>query len=186
MARQSGAWTVSTLSAAALDKLRGGRTMASAPRAVTTGRSSPVGSVATPAPAPALIKDPGIKGFLERVVPGGETGYAPTVQPEKGIVPWMQRIIPGGETGFEYSDKTPGFHGGVVKTWEANGAYFWLNQDGTITVQKKNGKLKTYRPYKPTVFGKNPDAKKFIRMAKKHKKIWEELNKIFKKPTRRK
>ena len=183
MARQSGAWTITTLSTAALNKLKGGRTMQSVGRAQTK-RS--VASRQASAPVTSMVKDPGLTGFLQRIVPGGETGYSPTVEPSPGLVPWTQRIVPGGETGFQYSDMTPGFHGGIVKTWEANGAYFWLNQDGTITVQKKNGQYKTYKPYKPTVFGKEPDAKKFIKRAKKHKKVWEELNKIYKKPTRRK
>lgn len=128
----------------------------------------------------------GIKGAIQRIIPGGETGFTGDISRIPGIEGALQRIIPGGETGFQRTDLTPDMHGGVTKSWSANGAIFNMNTDGTITVLKKNGQTKTYRPYKPTVFGKNPDAKKFIKMAKKHKKVWQELNKIYKKPVRRK
>ena len=101
----------------------------------------------------------------------------PAAQPESGIMPFIERALPGGQSGYDLSGGT---HGVVIKEWWANGALFQMNQDGTISVLKKNGQVKTYRPYKPTVFGKEPDTKKFIKMAKKHKSVYKELHKIFK------
>lgn len=74
----------------------------------------------------------------------------------------------------------------VVRSWSANGTPFQLLQDGRIAVTKKNGIVKIYRPYKPMVFGKKTDAKKFIRLAKKYKKTYAELHKIFRSKTTRK
>ncbi len=82
--------------------------------------------------------------------------------------------------GMNAGDFTQGEHGRVVKRWTANGAQFQMNQDGTITVKKRNGILKTYKPYKPMVFGKKLKAGMFIRLAKKYEKTYKELDKIFK------
>lgn len=87
---------------------------------------------------------------------------------------------------ISYKDLTPNYYGGVTKSWVTNGVTFQRNENGTITVQKKDGTLKTYRPYKPTVFGKKTDAAKFTRLAKKYRKQYQELNKLFGKRTVRK
>jgi len=157
MARRKSKWKVSKMSSTALRKL--GKV-----KSKSRMRKSKV---------------KGIKGALQRIVPGGETGYTGDITRIPGIQGALQRLIPGGETGFTRTDLTPDHHGGVVKSWVANGAIFNKNTDGSITVQKKDGTTKTYRPYKPVVFGKEPDAKKFIKMAKKHKKVYQELHKIF-------
>ena len=80
---------------------------------------------------------------------------------------------------FSPKDITPTYYGGVTKQWVANGTPFQRNEDGTISVQKKDGTVKTYRPYKPIVFGKQLNAKKLVRVANKHRSIYKELHKIF-------
>jgi hypothetical protein len=80
---------------------------------------------------------------------------------------------------FRPKDLTPTTHGVPVKQWVANGVVFQRNEDGTITVQRKDGTIKTYRPYKPTVFGKKVDAAKFARLAKKYRKTYQELHRLF-------
>lgn len=85
---------------------------------------------------------------------------------------------------FRPKDVTPTFYGTVVKQWVANGTLFQRNEDGTISVQRKDGTVKTYRPYKPIVFGKKTDARKLARVAKKHRSIYKELHKLFGTKTR--
>ncbi len=86
---------------------------------------------------------------------------------------------------------TPGLAGVVehgerpVKTWVANGATFIRFANGKIAVEKKDGTIKVYRPYKPTVFGKRTDVTKFVRLSKKYQKEYTELHKLFGKRTRR-
>lgn len=179
--RQSGQWTISGPSAiSAIAPSLPSRASSPRKKPGITGiiqRMIPGGETGYIDPA---TPTPGIIPAIQRVLPGGETGMtAPGVVPTPGIIPAIQRILPGGETGLSWHDYTPGTHGAVVKIWYANGTPFALNQDGTISVQKKNGTIKTYRPYKPTVFGKNPDAAKFIKMAKKHKTMYTELHKVF-------
>ena len=86
---------------------------------------------------------------------------------------------------FNPKDVTPTMYGSVTKQWVANGTLFQRNEDGTISVQRKDGTVKTYRPYKPIVFGKKTDAKKLARVAKKHRSIYKELHKMFGTKTRR-
>ena len=104
-----------------------------------------------------------------------------------GVIPAIQRLLPGGESG-QYADYTPGTHGAPVKMWFAGGVPFQLNADRTISVQRKNGTVKTYRPYRPKVLSKNPakNTKLLIREMKKQKKLWSELNKHFGRRTCRK
>jgi len=85
---------------------------------------------------------------------------------------------------FRPQDVTPTMYGTVTKQWVANGTLFQRNEDGTISVQKKDGTVKTYRPYKPIVFGKKLDARKLARVAKKHRAIYKELHKLFGTKTR--
>ena len=73
----------------------------------------------------------------------------------------------------------------VVKTWTANGTPFQLLSDGNIVVTKRNGIVKKYKPYKPMVFGKQVDAKKFARLAKKYRGTYKELHKLYGKRARR-
>jgi len=80
---------------------------------------------------------------------------------------------------FSSKDLTPNYYGGVTRSWMANQALFQKNENGTITVQKKDGSLKTYRPHKPIVFGKRLDPVKLARVIKKHRGVWKELNKVF-------
>lgn len=82
-------------------------------------------------------------------------------------------------------DITPTYHGEYSKQWTANGVIFQRNEDGTISVQKKDGTVKTYRPYKPIVFGKRPDGAKLARVIKKHRGVYKELHKVFGTKTRR-
>lgn len=179
--RQSGAWTISGLPESG--------TAPTAPRRspgvqAMVQRMLPGGATGYQDPVQKL---PGILPAIQRLIPGGQTGMTiPGAVPVAGIEGAAQRAIPGGQTGYQWQDFTPGTHGRVVKVWFANQTPFALNEDGTISVQKKNGTIKTYRPYKATVFGKNPDAKKFLKVAKKHQAMYKELHKVFKHKTVRK
>ncbi len=73
----------------------------------------------------------------------------------------------------------------LVKTWVSNGVLFGKLSDGKMVVQKKDGTVKIWRPYKPVVFGKRTDVTKFTRLAKKYRKEYQELHKLFGKPRRR-
>ncbi len=86
--------------------------------------------------------------------------------------------------GWNAGDFTPETHGGVGHRWTANGAEFQMNDDGTITVKRKDGSYKTYKPYKPLVFGKKLKVNAYLRLSKKYEKEWKELDKIFKKRSR--
>ena len=77
-------------------------------------------------------------------------------------------------------------HGTVIKRWTANGAHFEEYGDGTISVLKKNGRVKNYRPYHPKVFGKKLKINAFLSLAKKYEKDYKGLKKIFEKRARRK
>lgn len=173
-----------------------------------TGYSMPAPTPApTPAPAPytahpatpqqafvqafappptAGVPTPGIPGEVQRILPGGEPGvYDPLAQtPTPGIPGAFQRLIPGGATGYQ---PTPAAatHGPLVKTWHTGTAFFGMHQDGYISVLKKDGRIKTYRPYRPVVLSKNhaENVKKMIREMKHMKKIHKDLGKLF--PTRR-
>lgn len=80
---------------------------------------------------------------------------------------------------FSPRDLTPDYHGAAVKNWFAGQTLFQKNSDGSISVQRKDGTIKTYRPYRPTVFGKKVDASKFARLAKKYRKVYQELHHMF-------
>lgn len=69
--------------------------------------------------------------------------------------------------------------GGAVKSWSTGTAQFSLLQNGKIAVQKKNGQIKIYSPYRPLVFGKKVDAAKFSRLAKKYRGTYSELHRLF-------
>ena len=69
--------------------------------------------------------------------------------------------------------------GQVVAAWVANGVPFVRLADGRICAQKKDGTVKCWRPFKPTVFGKKIDARKFARLAKKYRKTYQELHRLF-------
>lgn len=87
--------------------------------------------------------------------------------------------------GWNAGDFTPQTHGGVGHRWTANGAEFQMNDDGTITVKRKDGTYKTYKPYRPMVFGKKLKVNAFIRLSRKYEKEWKDLDKIFKHKTLR-
>lgn len=132
------------------------------------------------------VPTPGWSGELQRILPGGESGYYDPLQgaPAPGLGGELERLIPGGQTGYA---PTAGYskHGPIVKTWYTGTAYFGLHVDGYISVLKKNGTIKTYRPHRPVVLSKNPAAnvKKITREMKKMKAIHKDLSKLF--PTRR-
>ena len=77
-------------------------------------------------------------------------------------------------------------HGTIIKKWSANGAQFEEYSDGTISVLKKNGRVKNYRPYHPKVFGKKLKINAFLSLAKKYEKDYKGLKKIFERHARRK
>ena len=68
-----------------------------------------------------------------------------------------------------------------VKVWTANGVLFARMADGKICAQRKDGTIKCWKPFKPTVFGKRPDPYKLAKVAKKHRKAYQELKKLFEK-----
>ena len=76
----------------------------------------------------------------------------------------------------------------IVKSWHANGIPFWRTLDGWIYVQRKDGTVKRYKPYKSVVLGKRPSSKQVnraINKLKREDKIYSKLNKLFHKATRR-
>jgi len=76
----------------------------------------------------------------------------------------------------------------IVKSWHANGIPFWRTMDGWIYVQRKDGTVKRYRPYKSVVLGKRPSSKQVnraINKLKREDKIYSKLNKLFHKTARR-
>jgi hypothetical protein len=77
----------------------------------------------------------------------------------------------------------------IVKTWHANGIPFWRTLDGWIYVQRKDGTVKRYRPYKSVVLGKRPSSKQInraINKLKREDKTYHKLTRLFHKPTRSK
>jgi hypothetical protein len=77
----------------------------------------------------------------------------------------------------------------IVKTWHANGIPFWRTLDGWIYVQRKDGTVKRYRPYKSVVLGKKPSSKQInraINKLKREDKTYHKLTRLFHKPTRSK
>jgi len=77
----------------------------------------------------------------------------------------------------------------IVKSWHANGIPFWRTLDGWIYVQRKDGTVKRYRPYKSVVLGKRPSSKQInraINKLKREDKTYHKLTRLFHKPTRSK
>lgn len=77
----------------------------------------------------------------------------------------------------------------IVKTWHANGIPFWRTLDGWIYVQRKDGTVKRYKPYKSVVLGKRPSSKQInraINKLKREDKTYHKLTRLFHKPTRSK
>ena len=73
----------------------------------------------------------------------------------------------------------------IVKSWHANGIPFWRTLDGWIYVQRKDGTVKRYRPYRSVVLGKRPSSKQVnraINKLKREDKIYSKLNRLFHKP----
>jgi len=90
-------------------------------------------------------------------------------------------IMPGGDT--------------IVKRWHAGNfsdgtpVPFWRTMDGWIYVQRKDGTVKRYKPYKSVVLGKRPSSKQInraINKLKREDKTYHKLTKLFHKPTRSK
>lgn len=56
----------------------------------------------------------------------------------------------------------------IVKTWQANGATFYMLSDGRIAVRKKNGRWRVYRPARPIVMtAAGPANRRIFRRAAK-------------------
>jgi len=90
-------------------------------------------------------------------------------------------IMPGGDT--------------IVKKWHAGNfadgspVPFWRTLDGWIYVQRADGTVKRYRPYKSVVLGKRPSSKQInraINKLKREDKTYHKLTRLFHKPTRSK
>jgi len=84
-------------------------------------------------------------------------------------------VMPSGET--------------IVKRWHANDIAFWRTLDGWIYVQRKDGTVKRYKPYKSVVLGKRPSSKQInraINKLKREDKTYHKLTRLFHKPTRSK
>ena len=143
---------------------------------------------AAPATAGAAMGGYKVGGAAAAAIGAGAAAYALSDKPKihggnkMGFYTKLDQALggylPGGMTPSQQDIYA--MHGGVAYSWNTGTATFSRLADGRIAVQKKNGLVKIYRPYKPLVFGKKTDAKKFIRVAKKHKKIYSELRKIFK------
>jgi len=76
----------------------------------------------------------------------------------------------------------------IVKSWHANGIPFWRTMDGWIYVQRKDGTVKRYRPYKSVVLGKRPSSKQInraINKLKREDKTYHKLTRLFHKPATR-
>jgi len=77
----------------------------------------------------------------------------------------------------------------IVKSWHANGIPFWRTMDGWIYVQRRDGTVKRYKPYKSVVLGKRPSSKQInraINKLKREDKTYHKLTRLFHKPTRSK
>jgi len=90
-------------------------------------------------------------------------------------------VMPGGDT--------------IVKKWHAGHfsdgtpVPFWRTMDGWIYVQRKDGTVKRYRPYKSVVLGKRPSSKQInraINKLKREDKTYHKLTRLFHRPTRSK
>jgi len=68
----------------------------------------------------------------------------------------------------------------VVKVWEANGIPFARLLDGRIAVQRLDGTIKTYRPHKSIVIGKNPRLGSVLRAEKKLSRLRKGLKRFIK------
>jgi len=76
----------------------------------------------------------------------------------------------------------------IVKSWHANGIPFWRTLDGWIYVQRKDGTVKRYKPYKSVVLGKRPSSKQInraINKLKREDKTYHKLTRLFHKPATR-
>jgi len=70
----------------------------------------------------------------------------------------------------------------IVRSWHANGVSFWRTMDGWIYVQRLDGTVKRYRPYRSVVLGKRPSSRQVNRAINKLKgeaKIYKKLTKLF-------
>ena len=70
----------------------------------------------------------------------------------------------------------------IVRAWHANGVSFWRTLDGWIYVQRLDGTVKRYKPYKSVVLGKRPSSRQVNRAINKLKsehKVYRKLNALF-------
>ena len=66
--------------------------------------------------------------------------------------------------------RTPEFGSPVVKSWNTGTAEFYELQNGRIGTVKKNGVIKTWRPYHPVVIPKRWNAKAMRRVERSLKR----------------
>lgn len=91
--------------------------------------------------------------------PGGE-GF---------IAPWTEQVqLPSGLIG-QLGAGYPGQ--GIAKSWSTGTAVFYMLTDGRITVQRKNGTWKTYRPQKHIVISRNPRISAIRKLDRAHKRV---------------
>jgi hypothetical protein len=115
---------------------------------------------------------------------------------EAGLAPWTPTRPfrrpeastmghPDAGTALELRPRSMGLMPGpdaIVKQWHANGINFWRTVDGWIYVQRLDGTIKRYRPYKSVVLGKRPSSKQVNRAINKLKsehKIYRKLTALF-------
>jgi len=118
------------------------------------------------------------------------------IHEEAELAPWTPRRPfrkpevssmghPDAGTALELRPRSMGLMPGpdaIVKQWHANGINFWRTVDGWIYVQRLDGTIKRYRPYKSVVLGKRPSSKQVNRAINKLKsehKIYRKLTALF-------
>ena len=92
---------------------------------------------------------------------------------------------PQAGTSLQFRPQTMGLmpdSNSIVKSWHANGIAFWRTMDGWIYVQRLDGTVKRYRPYKSVVLGKRPSSRQVNRAINKLRteyKIYGKLVRLF-------
>lgn len=85
------------------------------------------------------------------------------------IAPWTQQVrLPNGQIG-QIGVGYPSL--GIAKSWSTGTAVFFLLVDGRITVERKNGTWKTYRPQKMIVISRNPRISAIAKLDRAHKRV---------------
>lgn len=100
--------------------------------------------------------------FLQSVIQSGKS-----IAGGDGIMPSLAQT-------FQQQDTNP------VHSWSTGTAEFSRFADGSIAVNRKDGTVKVYRPYKSLVFGKKVEISKFVKLAKRYHRYAKELASIYK------